>query len=443
MAKSTPKTPKINLTESVGVSGYKQASGYVWDEFLPELRGVRGRRKYREMADSDPIIGGLIYAITSIVRAANWNIVPAETDTTGEYADWLDHTVKNMPEITWDQTIEEALKMLVFGFALLEIVIMKKPDGSVGLRKLAPRGAETIEDWITDRAGNVFGANQTPPMGGAKIPLPLEKLIHFKTCYANGNPEGRSILRNAYKSYHYIQTVMQCEAIGAERDLTGLPVMYAPAEYLETPANRSAMEKIVRDVKFNSQGGLVIPSNPYDGPNGEKTATRMFELKLISAEGGASKVDTRKIIVGHQTDMARSVLADFIMLGNDGKGSYSLSKDKSGMFLRAIEGLLENVGQTLDRQLVPLLWRLNGFPEDMKPTFQAGRVSPVDLVELGDFVAKISGAGVALNDYETEEYLRGSSGLPPPPPESEMLRMSPEEDHEDKEQEDEEENAGN
>lgn len=406
---------KPPLTKEAGVGGYKQFSGYVYDEFLPALRGLRGRQKYREMIDTDPIIGAMLYGISSIIRAAEWNIEPAEADSSGEYSDWLSDTIYNMPDMTWDDVIEDALSMLGFGFALQEIVIAKKEDGTVGLRKLAPRSQETIEKWDIDPNGNVLGAWQIPPGGGANVYLPISKLIHYKTKYANGNPEGRSMLRNAYRSYHFISTIMINEAIGAERDLTGLPVMYAPSDYLNATGNRAALEKIVRDIKFNDQGGLVLPSDCYPGKDGAAGSARMFELKLLTAEGGSGKVDTRKIITGHQADMARSLLADFLTLGNDGKGSYALSKDKTQLFIRAVEGLLENMAQNFDRTIIPLLWRLNGFPPEMKPCFRPGRIAPVDLAELGDFVAKLSGAGVPLNDEPTEAYLRDAGGLPPPP----------------------------
>ena len=55
MAKGA-KTNKPMSAEQ-GVSGFKKSGGYVYEEFLSDLRGLRGRRKYREMADTDPTMG--------------------------------------------------------------------------------------------------------------------------------------------------------------------------------------------------------------------------------------------------------------------------------------------------------------------------------------------------------------------------------------------------
>lgn len=416
-----------SLSTSDGVGGYRQSAGYVFDEFLPDLRGMRGRKKYREMADSDPIIGAMLYGITSIIRAASWTAQSSEEDSAGFYSQWLEDTLFNMPKITWDNVIEDALSMMVYGFAIQEIVICKKEDGSIGLWGLMPRSQETIEKWDTDRNGNVFGVWQTPIDNAQTVYLPLSKVIHYKTAHARGNPEGRSMLRNAYKPYHFIKTTEISEAIGAERDLTGLPVLSAPSNWLDVAGNRAKLESIGQNIRMNDQGSIVIASDTYTDGTGSPTAIRMFDLKLLSAEGSAGKVDTDKIIKRHSANMGRTFLADFLMLGTDGKsGSYSLSANKTDMFIRAIEGTLENIAQTLDRQLTPLLWDLNRFPPEMMPKLKAGRIAPIDLQILGDFVSKLSGAGIPLNDEPTEEYLRDAAGLPETPSDSE--RADTEED---------------
>lgn len=427
----SPANPMNNV---IGVGGFRQSAGYVFDEFLPDLRGIRGRKKYREMADSDPIIGAMIYGITSIIRAASWTAQSAEADSAGFYSKWLETTFFNMPKMTWDNVIEDALSMMIYGFSIQEIVICKKEDETIGLYGLFPRSQETIEKWDTDRNGNVFGLWQTPIDNAQTVYLPLSKVVHYKTTYARGNPEGRSMLRNAYKPYHFIKTTEISEAIGAERDLTGLPVLSAPSQWLDITGNRAKLEALGRDIRLNDQGSLVIPSDTFNDATGSPSAVKQFDFKLLSAEGSSGKVDTDKIIKRHSANMGRTLLADFLMLGTDGKsGSYSLSANKTDMFIRAIEGTLENIAQTLDRQLTPLLWDLNRFPPEMMPKLKAGRIAPIDLQILGDFVSKLSGAGIPLNDEKTEDYLREVSGLPETPSEAE--RMDNESDNEDTEKE--------
>ncbi|MGI6498023.1 MAG: hypothetical protein ACOX0U_04265 [Oscillospiraceae bacterium] len=50
----------------------------------------------------------------------------------------------------------------------------------------------------------------------------------FRTKSRKGSPEGRSILRNAYRSWYFKRRIQEIEGIGIERDLAGFPTLTAP-----------------------------------------------------------------------------------------------------------------------------------------------------------------------------------------------------------------------
>src|SRR5437879_8573294 len=52
----------------VGQSGLRAFSGWVREEFLPQLIGRQGAQKYREMRDNSAVIGGILFAIESTMR---------------------------------------------------------------------------------------------------------------------------------------------------------------------------------------------------------------------------------------------------------------------------------------------------------------------------------------------------------------------------------------
>ena len=67
-----------NMTfREIGSLGLRAWSGWVREEFLPELIGRQGMQKYREMCDNNPIIGAIIYAIKSTMRKVEWRVIPA------------------------------------------------------------------------------------------------------------------------------------------------------------------------------------------------------------------------------------------------------------------------------------------------------------------------------------------------------------------------------
>ena len=47
------------------------------------------------------------------------------------------------------------------------------------------------------------------------------------------------------------------------------------------------------------------------------------------------------------------------------------------------------------------------------PKVVHGRVAPVDLTELGNYIARAAGVGINLTDPASEEFIRTAVGLPP------------------------------
>jgi hypothetical protein len=178
--------------------------------------------------------------------------------------------------------------------------------------------------------------NQIDPWTGkGMVEIPIEKSLLFRTTAQKGNPEGRSLLRNAYRPWWYKRRIEEIEAIGIERDLAGLPVANVPPEYLSIHATAeqqsvlAAIQQIVTSIKRNEQEGVIFPS-VYD-ENGHKT----FDLTLMSS-GGARQFDTDKVISRYDQRIAMSVLSDFILLGHDNVGSFALGASRLQTIIRIV-----------------------------------------------------------------------------------------------------------
>lgn len=407
-------TGKKSAGSEYGVTGLRIASGYIYEEFLQELSGDRGRRVYREMTDNDAVCGSIITAIDALLRAIPWTFEPNPKDTTAEGATWLTETIGGMDH-TWESFISEMLTMLTFGWAYHEIVYKKRDDGTIGLAKLAPRAQESLLRWELTPTGEVIGMHQLDPNGAAPIFIPREKALHFVTTSRKMSPEGRSILRNAYTSYWFKKQIQIIEAIAIERELAGLPVIKVPSDVLTNPDMAPILAKYVRmarDLKFNDQGGIIMPSDTYKDEAGRPGNVAMFSVELLSASGTRS-IDMNGAIVRYQQDIARTILADFLILGSSSRGSFALSKSKTDLFLRSLEGYTANIAAELNKDLIPKLWKINGFDPDTMPIARPGQVAPTDLDELGNYLMRISQAGFQLaGDPETEKKVRQAADLP-------------------------------
>ena len=62
---------------------------------------------------------------------------------------------------------------------------------------------------------------QLAPPSYKQVVIPMEKCLLFRTQTHKNNPEGRSILRNAYRSWYFKKRIEEIEGVGIERDLAG------------------------------------------------------------------------------------------------------------------------------------------------------------------------------------------------------------------------------
>lgn len=432
------ETQSAGRFSEIGVAGLKINSGITWEEWLPDLRGPRGMKTYAEMRDNDDTVGAVLTAIKLLCRRVEWRVEADEKEDPDaeERAEFLQSCMTDMSH-SWEDFISQALTMLEFGWSFAEIVLKRRlgmdqrdptkrsrfTDGLIGIRKLAPRAQETLERWEMQDDGGIAGWHQRPPTpqsGLGLIFIPIERGLLFRCDTNKNNPEGRSILRNAYRAWWLKKNIENVEGIGIERELAGLPVVRIPAEYLDRSADpakqaiRAQYEQIAKQLKFNEQGGLVLPSNTYVDSEGKLSTVPLVSVELISA-GGARAIDTDKVVRRYAQGIARTALADFIQLGQDGKGSFALSKDKTDLFLNACQTYMDAIAGVLNAHLVPRLWGYNGWANQSLACFRPGRVQPEDLAALGDYLQKLASAGATLfPDEEMERHLRAVAGLPAP-----------------------------
>jgi phage gp29-like protein len=421
--------PDLN---ELGSTGLRRSGGTVYEEFLSSLRGIRGARVYREMADNDPTIGSMLFAIEKVITRLEWRVDPYSDDSADgdispedkEVAAFVESCLHDMSD-SWDQTLSQILSMLVFGYSYHEIVYKirggdnkdpkrksKFDDGKVGWRKLPIRSQETLFRWEIDDDGGIQAMIQVDPSQGGIHTIPIEKALLFRTTTQKNNPEGRSLLRNAYRPWFFKRRIEEIEAIGIERDLAGLPVAFIPPEYLSSSATPdqqtvlNAITTIVQNVKRNEQEGVIFPTM-YD-----EQGHKMFDLQLLSS-GGSRQFDTDKIIQRYDQRISMSILSDFILLGHDRVGSYALGGTKMDLWSMAVDSIAKNIAEVVNQYAIPRLLKLNGMDVSRAPFLTYGEVSHVDLTEISDFIMKLAQAGILAPDPKLEDYLRDLAGLPP------------------------------
>lgn len=403
--------------EEMGTSGLNHWGGVISEEFIPELQGHRGIRVYREMSENDDMVGATLFSMEMMLRQVQWEVEAASSSPEDVRAkEFIQSCIHDMEE-TWTDFVSEVLSFLVFGWSYHEIVYKRRmgkgknpktsskyKDGLIGWRKLPIRAQDTLWEWKFDDKNQLLGMVQAPPPHYGQVFIPLEKALHFKTKLRKGNPEGRSILRNAYRSWHFKRRIQELEGIGIERDLAGLPMLQAPEganiwgdEYAN---ERLVAENMLRDIKTDASSGVLLPHG--------------WDLSLLSASG-KKQFDTNAVIERYDNRIAMTMLADFILLGHEGVGSFALSSDKTALFSVALGTFLDIICEVMTNQAIPRLIDLNGSAfggiTDY-PRLGHGDLETQNLSELSGFVKDLSSVGALTLDETLEDYLRRAAHLP-------------------------------
>lgn len=405
----------------LGRIGQYRYTGTFFEEFLKELHGTRGVEVYKEMSENDPTIGGILFAVEMLIRQCDFNVDPGgSADMDKEAAEFVESCINDMEE-TWQDTLSEILSFLTFGWSYHEIVYKRRMgrtndkrttskynDGLIGWRKLPIRSQDTLWEWKYEPdSDDLIGMTQAPPPNYNHITIPIEKALHFKTRNRKANPEGRSILRTAYRPWYFLKRLQSIEGIGMERDLAGFPVLTGPEDLdlwdeddQDMAATLSAAVDIVTSIRRDAREGLVLPNG--------------WKLELLSSSN-RRVTDTNAVITRYEKRIAMSVMADFMFLGQSDSGSWALSSDKTRLFSLAIGTYIDIICDVFNTQAIPRLIEMNS--DHFKgitdyPRMTHGDIEDADLGKVATFVNSMIGSGVLQPDEELEKYIRQIGGLP-------------------------------
>ena len=395
-------------------------SGIFYEEFLRELRGRQGVEVFKEMSENDDIVGAVLFAVEMLIRQVDWKVQEGgDTEVDTKAAEFVTSCMHDMDEV-WTDFISEALSFLTFGWSYHEIVYKRRmgrtgrpetrskyDDGLIGWRKLPIRSQDTLWEWKYDVHDNLLGLVQMAPPNYQMTFIPIEKALHFKTRSRKANPEGRSLLRNAYRSWHFKRRVQEYEGIGIERDLAGLPMLTAPENSdiwddsdPDMVAQRGIAERLVQGVRRDEREGILLPHG--------------WDFKLLST-GGKRQFDTNATIQRYDNRIAMTILADFVLLGHERVGSFALTSEKVELFSIALGTYLGMICEVFNNTAIPRLIDLNGdvFRGLKKyPQLVHTDIETHDLEKLSVFLERMIGVGAIVPDEDLEDHLRLVAELP-------------------------------
>jgi len=406
---------KIVNFKQLGSTGLRRHGPYIYEEFLPELRWPRAGRIYQEMADNDPVIGAILYLAEMLVRGATWDVSPAgDTPEDIEAATFLKSCMDDM-EMSWANVISEVLSMFTYGFSFHEMIykVRRGPDerspkyrsqysdGRIGWRAMPIRSQTSMDEWIFNEDNELTAFVQVAEPDYKRVIIPMSKGLLFRTRVSRDNPEGKSLLRNAYRPWFFKKHFEEIEGIGIERDLAGFPVLTAPENLdlwndddPQMVALRARAEDLVSSIRRDSEEGILLPHG--------------WELELLTS-GSSRQIDIGSTIDRYDNRIAITMLSDIILLGNK-SGSFALADTKQSMLAASLQAQVANIADVFNSRAVPQLFRFNSFNITKLPRIVPGQIQTPSLKEVA-LIMRAMGLNIA-GDHKLQSHFRHLLGMP-------------------------------
>lgn len=406
------KRAKAQPTETLGKPSSVDLMGNaVTNEVNPKLKNREIRYKtYSDMLLNTTIIGAGVRYFLNLVAKAEWVFTPSDDDTEGKYAELLNEILKKDPEIPFHRVVRRAAMYRFYGFSIQEWTALKRSDGVITFKNIAPRAQKTIDKWDVDEDGAILGVVQKNPINYNNVYIPRDKIVYLVDDTLDDNPEGVGLFRQLVEASERLKQYEKLEMIGFDTDLRGIPIGRGPFFKLDEMVQEGKLSKDARQVaeeplrqfmdshNRSSKLGLLLDSQPYTTEDEAQRPTQQREWDVEILKGGSTSLpDLAKAINRINREIARVLGVEQLLLGEEGQGSFALSNDKTQSFFMLVDGTLQEIKTSFERDIINTVWALNGWDEKYKPDVSVQAVQYRDVGVIAAAFRDLAAAGATLD----------------------------------------------
>lgn len=407
----------------LGWGGTPIFGGIPLDDYNPDLQGVKAIQTADQMRRTLGQCRAVTKAVTLPITSTPWYLEePKDASASEKEATELlrQNLFGGMVGQSFDGVVREACSATYFGFRVPEIV-WEERAGVVAIRKIASRNPELVERWIYhpngDLAGYLYSGNRPSGNGldnwgtstttNARIPIPIEKTLHFVYDQENENPAGFGLWRSQYPHWYFVHALYKIMGIGVERNLLGVPVAQEGDE--ANPDDRSYILQQLSWLRAAEGSAFSLPKG--------------WNLQWF--ESTRTPIDALPLVEHHLRQIALAALCQFLNLGMSSAGTQSLGEVHAKLFEQSEDGIAKWIAETIETQLIARWMLLNYGPGVRAPRLMHKPIRANDLQAWATALNTLGSGGWLHATVDDELKLREEFLLPEVPKEQ-LLQMEEE-----------------
>jgi hypothetical protein len=422
----TDKTmPVPDLPSEMGYTGLNLTSGRVFEDSRCDLRFPQSICTFEKMSQNITIASAM-NAIHTIASRAPFHVEPYDqTDTHKKRGLFFEQCMDDM-EHSWYDFIREVMSMTKYGFSIHEKVFRyrskdrgsKFDDMKVGIKKLPIRSQASIYKWPDQQRSNggvitqCVSYNEGVALHKTNyIEIPYSKILHFRVDPYKGNPEGTSPLASCYQSWRMLCKLLDTELVAIGKNLNGIPKFSLPAKYMSDDATTSEKavyentKRIGGHINNGEQAFVITPSDRDDNGNAH------FDFSVLdSSSSNISAVSP--IIQRYTNEILQCLFADVLQMGSVKGGNYNVVDSKATLLELVVEARLRELCEVVNKNLIPELWRLNGWDDTKTPKLTFGELSRPDLEVWAKAMQQLSATNNIAKTPRNINYIAEMMNLP-------------------------------
>ncbi len=137
-----------------------------------------------------------------------------------------------------------------------------------------------------------------------------------------------------------------------------------------------------------------------------------WEVDIITPNGNPQGDAIEKQIQHHDRQILMSVLAGFLGLGSGATGSFALSKDQSGFFLKHVEDKANYFAEQFTKQVLNELVEINFGKREVMPRLAFTALGDIDFKEMSEVLNTLKTAGLMQENGKMLDFVHKTFKLP-------------------------------
>jgi hypothetical protein len=275
--------------------------------------------------------------------------------------------------------VKYILTGVLYGFSANELMFNVNEEQKLVIQNVIPINQSTLENkpFNFDDNGDVVSIHQTPPNDKA-VDIPVDKILLYSYDKSFDNPYGRGVLRQLKP------------IIREKKDLNN---------WLMTDSKRHASPLLVGKSDNHSSRNAMLDA--FDDVNAGATGITVGLDETIESVGGNGSADDYKTVIQMKDNqILRLFFIPDLLMSSNTTGSYAQSNTQLNFLYIIYNGILEDIANTIQRQIINPIIEFNYGNTIKAPVFSFDKFDETDYKTIFEIINGLINTGTLASDNQ-------------------------------------------